>query len=280
MSEQVKPGWKTSEAWITGAAQVLGAAMAILGPLAPMHPYAQVASIVVGGLLAIVTQVRYLDKRTELKKGLPPFTVSPEYQKTLDAQAGKPNFPPGARGFADWRLMLAVVLALILGFFAVGKAAHADNVGIVSTQDTRAGVENGFGTKLSAVACNAAAATRWTGWIAVSTKRNIVFDVDFVDADSSAASLDVRCETSRVNTTVADAGRDLPVITATASTGISSITVSTWRWVSTAGTAPGSSSYTLFIENIPAPFIECLFTCGAGGAAADNFTVFARGVNP
>lgn len=165
----------------------------------------------------------------------------------------------------------------VVAFAALPLRVNAQVVSLVSTQDT---TSNGYGAKLSAVACNAAAASRWTGWIPVSTKRNIVFDVDFVDANSDETSLDVRCETSRVSSTVADAGRDLPVITATATTGINSMTLSTWRWVATGGGAPGTSSFVLYIENIPAPFIECLFICQGAAAAADNVTVFARGINP
>lgn len=171
------------------------------------------------------------------------------------------------------KFLVAIALALV---FAVH--ANAQTVGIVSTQDTSPGIgTTGFGAKLTAVACNAAAAARWTGWINVSSKRNIVFDIDYVDADASGAKT-VRCEASRVSTTVADAGYDLPVITSTAATGINSTTINSWQFFTTAGGTPGTTSWVLYIENIPAPFIECLFDCG--GAAADNVTVFARGVNP
>ncbi len=169
---------------------------------------------------------------------------------------------------------LVLFLVAFVAILTTYKLAHAQTTSIVSTQDATTAT---FGAKLTGVLCNAAAASRWTGWINVSSKRNVVFDIDFVDADASGA-LTVRCETSRVNTTTADAGRDLPVMYSTASTGISLLTTSTYQFVSTAGANPGTSSWVLYIENIPAPWIECLVTCG--GAAADNITVFARGINP
>lgn len=163
------------------------------------------------------------------------------------------------------------LISFLLASLAWANFASAQSVTLNSAQTLTT-------ARLTAVACNAAAAARWTGWIPVSTQRNVVFDVDFVDANASAASVDVRCEGSTSASTVADAGRDLPVITATATTGISLITISTLSWVATGGGAPGTSSYELYIENIPAPFVECLFTCG--GAAADNITVASRGINP
>lgn len=180
------------------------------------------------------------------------------------------------------RNILYFLVAMLFALLAV-RQARAQNVTIVSSQNTT--LSGTGGAKLTSVACTAAAASRWTGWINVSTQRNLVLDVDFVDANASAASLDVRCETSRDSVTAADAGRDLPVLFATSTTtpaGVSRITQSTYSWVATDTTTtnPGTSSFVLYIENIPAPFIECLFTCGAGGAAADNVTVFARGVNP
>lgn len=78
----MKAGYKTSEGWLTLASQVFGATLAVLGALGPVHPYVQVAFVVVGGLQSIVSQVRYLDKRTELKK-LPPFYTSEEYNRKL-----------------------------------------------------------------------------------------------------------------------------------------------------------------------------------------------------
>lgn len=133
----------------------------------------------------------------------------------------------------------------------------------------------------AAVDCASAAGARWTGWIAVSQWRNVVFDITFVDANSSAASLDVRCETTTNSGSAADSEKDLPVIVSTASTGTSVIVpAGTWSYRSTTGAAPGSFESTLYIENIPAPFIECLFTCGAGGAAADTIGVNSRTITP
>lgn len=158
--------------------------------------------------------------------------------------------------------------------------AFAQSTAIVSTQTDLNGLVSPI---INGALCTGAAATRWTGWIKVVNQRNIVFDVDFLDANASAASLDVTCETSRSTATAQGAGRTLPVIWQTSTTGtvgVSSMSQSLWRWLSTSGGAPGTSAFPLYIENIPAPLIACLFTCGAGGAAADTITVFARGINP
>lgn len=154
-------------------------------------------------------------------------------------------------------------LIWLLGVFAVAwfaaLPAFAQSTAIVQTMKNLA-----TNNVINGVDCTQAAANRWTGWLQVSDKRNVVFDVDFTDADSSAASLDVTCETSTSSATAQGAGRDLPVITSTAATGVNSMTISTWRWVSTTGGAPGTSSFVLYIQNIPAPWLACLFTCGAG----------------
>lgn len=156
--------------------------------------------------------------------------------------------------------------------------AHSQStVAIVSSQNNS--TAQGFGVKLNAVGCNAGTLL-WTGWTNVTGQRNIVYDVALVDANSDETSLDVRCETSTTDTTAVDAGFDLPVITSTASTGVNSLTLNTWSWVAVGGGAPGTSKFELYIENIPAPFIECLFTCQGAKAAADTVTARARGINP
>lgn len=174
-------------------------------------------------------------------------------------------------------LLLNIAFALAIGAGSCLSEAQAQT--IYSRQDTSLNTTGG--TKLSAVACTAVDALRWTGWLQVDTYRNASFDIDFVDGDASAANLTVRCESSRSSATVADAGRDLPIIVSTATTGINTLVPQAqWRYVSSTGAAPGTFSTTLYISNIPAPFVECLFTCGAGALAADTITVFARGVTP
>lgn len=169
--------------------------------------------------------------------------------------------------------------------FLIPTSIYAQNVSLLSRQDI--GLSGTGGAKIAAGACNAAAAVRWTGWINVSIQRNIVLDIDFVDADASSTSLDVTCESSRVNTTAQGAGRDLPVITATSNAAVTRGTSTipfqhTWSFVAPNNVVanPGTFSTVLFIENIPAPFIACLFVCAGVPAAADTITVFARGVNP
>lgn len=171
------------------------------------------------------------------------------------------------------------IVAALLFFLALALTpciSKAQTVGIAGTQRPLTASTQA----VTAVACNAAAGSRWAYWFPTSTQRNVMFDVTFVDANASAASLDVRCETTGTTATAADGGQDLPVIVATASTGVSTMTQSTWRWVATGGGAPGSSQFVLQISNIPDAFIGCLFTCGAGGAAADTITAVARGINP
>lgn len=176
----------------------------------------------------------------------------------------------------DWpRLLVLAVVSAVLNVATCGRA-HAQATAVVGLQRDLTPTTQ----SLSAVACNAAAGSRWIFWLPTGTQRNVTLDVVFVDADSSAASLDIRCETTNDMAQAADSEKDLPVLTSTSAAGVSKIMRGSWSWVSTTGDAPGSSEFSLQIANIPAPFLGCLFTCGAGGAAADNFTVTARGVNP
>jgi hypothetical protein len=66
MSSILKPGVKTSEFWVT-VAMVTGSLAATLQPFAPLHPYAQVAALLAGG----VSSAAYAVSRAKAK------TVSP-----------------------------------------------------------------------------------------------------------------------------------------------------------------------------------------------------------
>jgi hypothetical protein len=146
---------------------------------------------------------------------------------------------------------------------------------VYTSQDTS--TAGPYGTKINTLALTA---PRWTGWMRVDTKRTVCFDIAFVDIDASVTSVDMRCETGRTNAVVADAGFDMPVYTATAATGITNSTGSTIRQLASGGGAPGSSSWTWCVTNIPGPYIECLFTGQGVPAAGDTINVFARGITP
>lgn len=243
------------------------------------------ASIVAGIVAALGAAGLHAGALKPAAQALLPRVTDPKMRYAMslvfNPGTGKSTLAPpsssattGERGAVNVRVLVAVLVAAgLLGVAAVVRAQT-----VYSKQDTS--LTGTGGSKLAAVACTAAAAARWTGWISVATQREVVFDVDFVDADASAASLDVRCETSRTSATAADAGRELPVITATSAAGVSSMTRDSRSWVSTTGGAPGTSSFTVTFANIPAPWINCLWTCGAGGAAADTITVYARGITP
>lgn len=169
------------------------------------------------------------------------------------------------------------LLAGLLFFVALAFTpcvSKAQQVSIVGTQRTLTATTQA----VTAVACNAAAGARWAYWYPVSTQRNAMIRVTFVDADSSAANLQVRCETTSSTATAADGGQELPTLYSTTTTN--NIAAIPWAWTAVGGGAPGSSTFNLQIANIPDAFIGCLFTCGAGGAAADNFTATWIGVNP
>lgn len=171
------------------------------------------------------------------------------------------------------RNTVVALLAAALIFVAIKATAQT----VYTKQDEN--LQTTGGLKLTSVPCTIGAASRWTGWILVSTMRSIALDVDFVDASASAASLDMRCETSRVNTTPYDSGRDLGVLVSTVN-GVTTSVPSSWSQKNAALGPPGTSGWTWSVTNIPAPWINCLFTCGAGGAADDNITVFVRGIVP
>lgn len=171
-----------------------------------------------------------------------------------------------------------VVLALVYSGELLAQTS------IVSTQDNALvyqGVPTG-GVKLSAVACNAAAASRWTGWVYIANQRNSVFDVAFIDGDASSASLDWVCQSSTSNATVAGAGYCLPTLYETTSSGsrVNKVACLPFSFKSVSDGNPGSQNWELYIQNMPGPFVNCQFTCGAGSTGADNVTARVRGTNP
>lgn len=175
-------------------------------------------------------------------------------------------------------MIRSALVALVL-LAAVPAAAQT----VYSKQD--ANLQGTGGVKLNAVACTAAAGSRWTGWIYVAIYRELALDVSFVDANASAADLGVRCETSASNATAADGGEELGVITATSATGVSTEVPDSRSWRrDTNGDGvlenPGTSQHAFIFKSLPAPWINCLFTCGAGGAAADTITATARAITP
>lgn len=115
----------------------------------------------------------------------------------------------------------------------------------------------------------------WTGWDRVSVENSITYEIATVDADASVTSIDVRCETTNDSTLADDAGADLPVLTSTAGTGITTGVISgVWRWVTSAGGGPGTATWTMTVSNIPNDFINCEFSFpGLPDAAIDTITV-------
>ena len=67
MSSVFKPGIKTSEFWVT-VATVSGSLAATLQPFAPLHPYAQVAAVLTGGVISAA----YAISRAKSKTGQRP----------------------------------------------------------------------------------------------------------------------------------------------------------------------------------------------------------------
>lgn len=189
----------------------------------------------------------------------------------------QPGNPPAPNGFARADLLGIAIVAIGLGGLIF--APHVRAITIQAEQNTY--LHTTGGTKLNAVSCTAAAGLRWTGWINVTDQHSVAFDIDLILNGGAPVDLQYRCETAQNNAVIADAGRDLPIIVATAATGIQTVTFpAIWRFVAPGGGAPGTFSTTSRVSNIPAPFINCLFTCGAGAAAGDTITVLARGNNP
>ena len=117
-------------------------------------------------------------------------------------------------------------------------------------------------------------------WLGVSTQRTYCWDIDLVDANSSITSIDMYCYTSRDYTGAANKYR-LPVFTSTSVAGVTTSMPSIIRQVSTAGLAPGTSSWSWCVTNIPGPYLSCSFLAnGVITAGIDTISVFGRGVTP
>lgn len=186
------------------------------------------------------------------------------------------------------RLAKALVLRLPLLFLTAGAfvfliarpscvdSAHAQTVfQQMSSTTTR--------INSAAVNCTSAASARWTGWVNVAQWRNVVWGITFTDANASAASFTAACETTTTTATAQGAGQTLPVIVATSTLGVSDvIPAGSYRYLNstTGAAAVGTFTTTTYIENLPAPYISCTFTCGAGGAAADTINVTSRTITP
>jgi hypothetical protein len=197
-----------------------------------------------------------------------------EMMKTFGVDCVVTNDGKSGKGISNIKLPL-LILAVLISLMLAHKA-RAETIS--SFQDEY--LQGTGGTKINARACTEAAAFRNTGWINVRLQREVVFDIDFVDADSSATNLTVACETARTNAGAVGSGRYLPVALSTSVAGVTTLTRDTRIIVATTGAGPGTSKWTLSFSRIPAPWINCVFTCGAGGAAADNMTVYARGISP
>ena len=115
---------------------------------------------------------------------------------------------------------------------------------------------------------------RWTGWILVNSKRSVVFDIDLTRV--AATHIFMRCETSRVNTTANDAGRDLHATQITCAAGACTATSGTLTWDNTVASNEG---WTWEVTDIPGTYINCLFTSTLGGGN-DLLTVYVRGITP
>jgi len=122
---------------------------------------------------------------------------------------------------------------------------------------------------------------QWTQWIQVNTKRTVVFDVTLVDADSSITALNMDCFTAQDSLGVVTDGNRTVVYVSTAVTGTTTSVPSTISQVSITGGAPGSSSWTWSVTNLPGSFVMCRFTAaGAVTAVVDTIAINARGINP
>ena len=125
------------------------------------------------------------------------------------------------------------------------------------------------------------AATQWTRWIQVDTRRTVTFDITFVDASAGITSIDMQCFTSQVTTGAPGAGFRLPVYTSTSAAGVTTSTPSIIRQVSTTGGAPGTSNWVWAVTNIPGAWIMCSFTAnGVITAVVDTIDVNVRGITP
>lgn len=168
------------------------------------------------------------------------------------------------------------LLAFALIFYFALKIDPAKAGTVTSTQDVSLGGTGGLKIDASVTTC---AAPHWTGWIYVSTMRSVTFDVDYTvgGAGTAPTGWTARCETSRVNTTLDDAGRDLPAVSTACLAGACTGTIGTMTWQRTSA---ATEAWTFVVDAIPAPYINCLFTCTGAPDADDTLNVYARGVTP
>ena len=183
-------------------------------------------------------------------------------------------------GLGAW---IGATVAGIVGLAAfMAYMAVASGQSVYETMDTNL---RGYGqiantciASSAPVACDALASALNTGPISVASMQALVLDVDFVDANASAAYLQVSCQSK--GSYAGAIWRDLPVIVATDANGISYLEKDIRRWYGLGNTAPGTSSFTVTFANLPAPWIRCQFTCGAGAQHIDTVTACPRGKTP
>jgi|SRR5271157_5636312 len=175
-------------------------------------------------------------------------------------------------------LVLFSLLALAL-YLAIAPEAKAQTVYSLQDNSLRTGITATGGVQLNAVSCTAAVATRSTGCMYVEKMRALALDVDFVDAGSTAADLEVKCyETT--DSTCATGLRQLPINTSCTASGLCTYVPYTAQFLSTTGGAPGTFSAPLVMSTIVGPYMQCVATCGAGAVAGATITINARGITP
>ena len=160
---------------------------------------------------------------------------------------------------------VTIWIAVLLSALLITSIAHAQTVYRVestSTSQTR-------GQKITALTCTGG---RWTGWVNVVSWRQITFEITN-PTWTAATSIDMRCETSQVDSTANDAGEDLHVIVYTSAGGISTSETLTLR-----NSVVTTERWTWTIGLTPAPFVNCFFTCPAG--TTDTVSVFVRTSTP
>ena len=108
----------------------------------------------------------------------------------------------------------------------------------------------------------------------------LVIDVDVTDADSLAAYFQLSCQSSAQPSVGGAQLRDLPVITQTDANGVSYLEKDVRRWYGAGYTHPGTSHFTATFANVPAPWLTCTLSCGAGGTSAVKLRACARGRTP
>jgi hypothetical protein len=87
---------KTSEGRLTLIMQVLGIAAAVLGHMSSTNPYVQVAALVVGGAMSVLSTLGYQQSRTAVKTTpAPQLDVATMLAQVLDAALKKTD-PMGA----------------------------------------------------------------------------------------------------------------------------------------------------------------------------------------